>query len=162
SGVRSDDNKTNDPTITGTVVDANGVSSFTGHLDSGTNEDLSGLVQPDGSFTLSKSVLDGLASGSLADGTHVLHLVAVDSAGNTTNLDVTFVLDTAVPVLTGALLSDTGVDSADGLTKVAAIIGSAADLNGIGTLTAGLDSAAPADYLNVKPKLSADGTFVIL
>ena len=55
---------------------------------------------PDGTFTLDAAALDALAGGTLADGPHTLHLLAVDGQGNPSGIvDVSFVLDRQAPGL---------------------------------------------------------------
>ncbi|MGE0642374.1 MAG: Ig-like domain-containing protein [Nitrospira sp.] len=114
TGASATDTITNNPTITGSITDLNAIVSFTAGLDStpvASYSDVLSTRQPDGTFTLSTAQLAQLAGGTLADGTHTLHLRASDAQGNTTTLDRTFTLDTQAPLTPTfdlALTSDTG------------------------------------------------------
>jgi hypothetical protein len=59
--------------------------------------------------------LAAIAGGTVADGTHTLHLASTDGSGNVSTFDLTFVLATQTPVLSAAL-SDTAAIKADGTT----------------------------------------------
>ncbi|MDG0865163.1 choice-of-anchor D domain-containing protein, partial [Pelomonas aquatica] len=104
TGISATDGITSDPTIAGDAHDDVGVTHLLVALDPGATPsftDLVGLLQANGSFTLSRAVLDTLAGGKLADGAHVVRVVAKDAAGNaSTPVDVAFKLDTQAP--TGA------------------------------------------------------------
>jgi hypothetical protein len=91
---------TSDPTIDGTVTDPVGIASFTATFDNNapsTAFDISATVQPGGSFELTPALLARIDGGSLPDGAHTLHLDTVDTAGNSTKLDVDFSLETTPP-----------------------------------------------------------------
>ena len=60
----------------------------------------------------------------LADGAHTLTATQTDLAGNTGTATLSFTLDTTAPVLSLALLSDTGSSATDGITSNPAIKGS--------------------------------------
>ncbi|MBL8422817.1 MAG: LEPR-XLL domain-containing protein, partial [Candidatus Accumulibacter phosphatis] len=114
TGASASDGITKDPTITGQAGDNVAVSQLLVALDAtGTPSftDLTGLLQPDGSFTLSAAQLASLAGGTLAEGAHDVLIRAVDAAGNATSKTVSFTLDTAAPTLSElglAPASDTG------------------------------------------------------
>ena len=57
---------------------------------------LASADRSDGSFTLAPPLLQTLAGGALADGTHALHLEATDKAGDLSRLDLSFILDTKI------------------------------------------------------------------
>ena len=57
----------------------------------------------------------------LADGTYTLTAAATDLAGNTGSIALGFTLDTVAPVLTAALVSDTGASAIDRITAKAAL-----------------------------------------
>ncbi len=103
TGTSSSDAITSDPTISGTLADdvgGSGIASFHGGLDATTPADFADLLatlQADGSFVLGAALLDTLAGGKLADGSHTLHLVAADNAGNASSFDLSFTLDTTPP-----------------------------------------------------------------
>src|SRR6266540_3250308 len=53
-------------------------------------------------------LLQTLAGGALADGTHALHPEAADKAGNISRLDLSFILDMTAATMSGRLAHDTG------------------------------------------------------
>ena len=114
SGLLNNDGITSDPTISGSATDDTGVTQLLAVLDPGANPiftNVSAQLQANGSFILSRAVLDSLAGGSLADGTHTVRLMARDAAGNSsTAVNVIFRLDTQAP--SGASF---GISSADAL-----------------------------------------------
>ena len=80
---------------------------------------MSTALQADGHFTLDAAALATLAGGTLADGAHVLRLAAIDAAGNRTQTEVAFTLDTLapdVPTLGLDAASDSGASASDGIT----------------------------------------------
>jgi hypothetical protein len=60
--------------------------------------DLSASLRPDGTFALTPSQLELIEGGALANGTHTLHLMATDAAGNSSTFDVNFNLLVTRPV----------------------------------------------------------------
>jgi hypothetical protein len=56
---------------------------------------LASADRSDGSFTLAPPLLQTLAGGALADGTHALPLEATDKAGDLSRLDLSFIRDTS-------------------------------------------------------------------
>ncbi len=114
TGSSSSDGLTSNPVIAGTATDDTAVTQLLAALDPGASPsftDLSASLQGGGAFTLSRAQLDTLAGGTLAQGAHVLRLVAKDAAGNSSSVDVAFNLDTAAPAIAGmdlAPASDTG------------------------------------------------------
>ena len=73
------------------------VSSFLAGLDAGPlSTNVLGLVQPNGQFTLSESLLNSIYGSPLPDGAHTLHLRAQNSAGQITLLDVSFTLKRSI------------------------------------------------------------------
>jgi hypothetical protein len=124
TGSNAHDGITSDDTVVGAVSTANGLSSLTGGLDgaSAASFNLSSLVNPDGSFTLSPAALQNIAGSALADGSHTLHLAATDGSGNVDTFDLAFTLATKAPVLNAAL-SDKAAIKADGTTTDPSIAG---------------------------------------
>ncbi len=97
------DGLTYDPTISGTLSDANAITSFLAGVNAGpVTYNALPLVQGDHTYTLSQSFLATANGGSLADGVYTLHLKATNSLSQTANLDVTFTLDTSKPTVTVA------------------------------------------------------------
>ena len=150
SGLLSNDGLTNDPTITGTAADNTGVTQLLAVLDpAGTNPsftNLSAQLQANGNFTLSRAVMDSLAGGSLADGSHTLRLIARDAAGNaSTPLDISFKLDRLAP--SGARFGISSVDALGGddsktSSAVVSLLGSAEAGTAITLVAQGLSTTA--------------------
>ena len=61
---------------------------------------------------------------ALIDGAHTFTATQTDPAGNTGSATLSFTLDKTAPVLSLALLSDTGSSATDGITSNPAIKGS--------------------------------------
>jgi hypothetical protein len=116
TGLSADDGITNDPSIAGTATDNVAVTQLLAALDPDAQPNFINIttqLQPNGSFTLTRSVLDTLAGGTLADGQHTLRLIASDVAGNVSSpLDLSFTLDTVAP--TGARFGISLVDALNG------------------------------------------------
>src|SRR5215472_5656328 len=93
TGASGSDGLTDEPEVAGTATDANGIAKFSGALDRGASPAITSAVQPDGSFTLTPALLNTLAGGALHDGAHTPHFVATDTAGKTSSLDLSFMLD---------------------------------------------------------------------
>ena len=91
---------TYDPTIIGSVNDANGlVETLEASLDGGlTFTDVSDTLGEAGEFELSHTLLDQIAGGELADGEVTLILVATDdNGGSSAPFEFTFVFDSIAP-----------------------------------------------------------------
>ena len=96
TGLLNTDGITADPTINGKVRDAGGVQLLKAGLD-GTAvanfSDVTSSLTADKLFSLTVTDLEALASGTLANGPHILHLQATDAHGNVTGVyDVAFTL----------------------------------------------------------------------
>jgi hypothetical protein len=82
------------PTITGQVTDGgSGVAALQVALDGGAYHALT--FDGSGNFTFTPN----LSLHGRADGTHVVHFLAIDKAGNQTPVSYKFVLDTTAPVV---------------------------------------------------------------
>ena len=99
-------------------------------------------VRSDGSFTLAPPLLQTLAGGALADGTHALHLEATDKAGDLSRLDLSFIRDTTAATMSGRLAHDTGASGSDRLTNHPKVAGTVTDANGIAKFSGALDRGA--------------------
>ena len=153
TGISATDGITSDPTIAGTLADnvgGTGVATFKGGLDATTAANFTDLIanlNSNGTFVLSSALMNTLAGGTLADGAHTLHLTATDNSGNTTNLDVSFTLQTSTPAITAfglAQSSDTGT------------IGDNITANGVVTLT-GVATAGSTISFGTTKALAGDG-----
>ena len=97
TGLSATDTITFNPSITGTIADINQIASFTAGFDAipvGSFLNVLADLQTSGVFTLTPARLAQIAGGTLADGTHTLHLQATDARGNLATLDRFFTLDT--------------------------------------------------------------------
>lgn len=123
------DNQTNqdvitfDPTIFGTVRDANPIVEFQARF-SNTAPWVNILAQrqADGSFTLTRSQLNLIYGAAVPDGTYTLQLQAKDEFGNVSLFGLGFTLDTIVEAPQNLQLtasSDTGISATDRITRVA-------------------------------------------
>ncbi len=114
-----------DARITGTVLDANAVTTFRAGFDSATTTNFVNILafrQAEGSFALSRSQLDAIYGGPIPDGLHSLKLQAQDEFGNLSPVFVlSFNLDTippAAPVLDLPAIGDSGVSNTDNITGI--------------------------------------------
>jgi Bacterial Ig-like domain/Bacterial Ig domain/LVIVD repeat len=124
TGASNSDKVTQDPTVTGTVVDASAIASFLAGFDGaaiGAFVSVLQTLQPGGAFTLDADTIAQINGGPLAEGQHTLHLLASDSAGNTSPVfDLAFTLEApSTDVSTPDLLpaSDTGASATDNVTS---------------------------------------------
>jgi Bacterial Ig-like domain len=162
TGTANDDGVTSDPTITGHATDANGISAFVASFDTDTTPHVNilGTIGTGGVFTLDVTTLNTINGSTLGEGQHTLHLLATDTAGITTPLDVTFTLDKTNPSLTAALSNDTGTSSSDGITADPTIAGQVSDNRAVTVLLASFDTQTTpnVDILNL---VNAGGSFTL-
>lgn len=125
TGRSSIDALTFDARITGTVLDANAITTFRAGFDSTTTTNFVNILafrQADGSFALSRSQLNAIYGGTLTDGVHLLKLQAQDEFGNLSPVFIlSFNLDTippAAPVLDLPAIGDSGVSDTDNITRI--------------------------------------------
>ncbi len=119
------DKITFDPSIIGTVPDANQVVSFRAGFNDANVADFVDVLpqrQTDGSFSFSRLQLEQIYGGTLSDAQYVLRLQAVDSYGNISSVfAVAFTLDASTPApnLELSTTSDSGFSNSDRLTNEA-------------------------------------------
>lgn len=115
---------TNDPTISGTVIDDGEIVQFSAgfnELEIDNYVDVLPQRDENGNFSFDRTTLESIYGDALPDGNHTLHLISTDASGNVSNLfDLTFTLDTVTPApdnldLTAA--TDSGVDDSDNITN---------------------------------------------
>lgn len=103
TGADAADRITSEVSIAGSIAGGGDVAHLWVGLNEATAEqylDLRVLVQPDGSFVLNETVLAQVFGGAIPDGDHVLHLQAVDVAGEISEFfDVNFTLDRVNPLV---------------------------------------------------------------
>jgi hypothetical protein len=121
TGSSNSDKITFNPTISGTISDANQIAGFKASFDGINYVSILTQKQADGSFTLDKTKLETVAGRALVDGNYMLHLIATDEFGNASqNYDVSFTLDTTITApanLQLAVGSDTGASNSDKITN---------------------------------------------
>jgi hypothetical protein len=87
------------------------------------------------------------------NGSHQLTLISTDLAGNTAtntfNVQAQPILDNIAPVITAALVVDSGISSSDKITNISSIKGTVTDASAIAEFKAGLDSQTPANFKSV-------------
>jgi len=103
TGASSSDGRTSNPAITGSVTDPQGVTTFTAGFGSSPTYNVLSDRQANGAFTFTRTRLEQINGGPLADGPYTLTLRATNGSGATTQATVAFSLDTQVPTLTVAL-----------------------------------------------------------
>ncbi|WP_107666422.1 Ig-like domain-containing protein [Cyanothece sp. BG0011] len=109
TGISNSDNITNDPSLTGSISDLSDIETFNLRNDlRGSSIDITNLIQSDGSFTISKAILEQINDNlSLLDEVNSFSFVGTDSAGNISDRIIfDFTLDTTSPSLSTNLTSD--------------------------------------------------------
>ena len=100
TGSSTSDQLTNNPAITGSVTDPQGIATFVAGFGATPTVNVLADRQADGSFTFTHARLEQISGVPLIDGTYVLKLLAADAVGNSTQISVAFTLDTQIPTLT--------------------------------------------------------------
>jgi hypothetical protein len=143
---------TNEPKPVGTATDANGIAKFSGALDRGASP-----------VTLTPALLNTLAGGALHDGAHTPHFVATDTAGKTSSLDLSFMLDTKIASASFDLApaSESGRKGDHATTVVPAALRGSPDPNaqvtpGLGNFTTQATSAAGNQVSSALTMTAAD------
>ena len=99
TGSDTTDKITSDPTIRGTITSNTQIASLQGKFG-GEFKEITAQIQPNGSFTLTRSELAGIYGENLPDGTYTLQLTATDINGEKSpTFHLTFTLDTTKPDL---------------------------------------------------------------
>jgi hypothetical protein len=105
TGTSATDRLSQTVAVSGAIADLNTITTFKAGVDA---TPLANFIDVsadllNGLFAFSEARLAQLAGlGTLADGTHTLHLLAGDSRGNNSQTDLTFTRDTAGPTVIGA------------------------------------------------------------
>jgi hypothetical protein len=117
------DDLTSDPTIRGSLTDGSEITRFLGGINT-TNlaeyQNLRGLLNADGTFSISPGQLATLNGSDLTNGLYTLHLYAKDRWGNESFFDIPIEFDIQTPpppVLNLLASSDTGNSDTDNLTN---------------------------------------------
>ena len=103
----------------------------------------------------------------LALGANPLTVLAFDAAGNQSEFSRTITRtaipgggdDTDAPILTAALVNDSGQSATDGLTNDARVSGTIADASAIASFKAGFDALPESSFLELVSIVRADGAF---
>jgi len=165
TGSSATDGITSNDTISGSVVDSLAITHLEAGFDTATPSQFVNVTSDlaaNGTFTLSPSQLTQVAGGTLAEGSHVLHLEATDTAGHVSSIfNVSFTLATSAPKETAGLADDTGSSATDGITTVDTITGNVTDAVAIAHLKVGFDATTSAHFVDVTTALSANGTFTL-
>ena len=120
------------PVVTAALLDDTGASATDGITSddtvTGTAEAGGMVMVSEGGTALGTATADSaghwtFAPIGLADGAHALVASETDAAGNAASAQVSLTLETAVPVVTAALLDDTGASATDGITSDPALTG---------------------------------------
>ncbi len=148
SGSSTSDRLTNNPAITGTVTDPQGIATFTAGFGAIPTVNILSDRQADGSFTLSRTRLEQINGGPLTDGLYTLKLLATDTVGNGTQITVSFTLDTQVSTLTLDL--DPAFDSAP--------VGDQQTTNAIVTFVGQTEANAAVELLELGLTTTADAS----
>ena len=158
------------PVVTAALVSDTG-SSATDHITN--NAALTGTAEANSTVTIRNgaAVLGTTTAGAggvwnfnpaLADGSYGLTASETDLANNTGSTTLAFTLDTAAPVVTAALVSDTGSSATDHITNNAALTGTAEANSTVtirnGATVLGTTTAGAGGVWNFNPTL-ADGSY---
>jgi hypothetical protein len=103
TGSNTTDGWTSVPGIAGVASAPGVITALLATFDTATNavfQDLSDLLQPDGTFTLDENQLAALAGGDLADGAYTLRLRVQADTNQTAEQVVSLTLDRTAPVTT--------------------------------------------------------------
>jgi len=90
------DNITADPSVTGTVSDASGVTRVLATFDDIHFTNVTNWINADGSFTFQRYQLEQINGAPLGEGNHTFHLLAKDKWGNTTDFDINYTLNRVI------------------------------------------------------------------
>ncbi|NBX29497.1 phosphatase PAP2 family protein, partial [bacterium] len=153
SGLYATDRVTNAADLVGT---ASGTKLLAALNPSGTPSYTDIGVTPgvDGSFTITRAMLDALAGGTLADGVHTVSLVAADDADSRSEArSITFTLDTTKP--SGGTLRISAADAldTDGTQTASAV------LTLIGTVDAGASVTVTGPHGSIAALAGPTGGF---
>jgi RHS repeat-associated protein len=113
TGVSNSDGITNNATIGGNITTLGGLTEFKVSLDGTNYTDITASIQPDGTFTLTKTQLATTFGKQITDGNYTLYAIATDSLGNisTQSTKLNFTLDTTNPLLAFTTPTATGTYS---------------------------------------------------
>src|SRR5262249_20709663 len=103
---------------------------------------------------------------ALALGANSFTARATDTAGNVAEFNRTITrvavgVDADAPVITAALVNDTGTDAHDGITQDASVSGTVTDVSAIVSFKAGFDTTPVGSFVDILTKLGAGGQFAL-
>ena len=160
-----------DPTVSGTISDANFASASYGVFVSGSgffSGDMTSLVNPDGTFTLDSTFFTSLLGPVLPSTFYSVSVTGVDVNGNSNFRSVAYDLaapgdDVVPPDFFAFLLNDTGVSSFDGVTQDPTIVGYVADENGATMSMSLFVRSTTTSFVSqdISSAINPDGTFTL-
>ncbi|MBP0011432.1 Ig-like domain-containing protein, partial [Roseofilum sp. Belize Diploria] len=114
SGLSAEDLITNDPSITGSIIDESVIEQLQISFDGTNFSEITSSLEEDGSFTLDNQTLNTLNGETLADGEHTLSVQATDEYGNPSEVtEISFTLDTSAPEIQLNVESQTELEEID-------------------------------------------------
>jgi hypothetical protein len=131
-GKTNTDGITRDPAIAGKIAETSAIAGFRAGLDNMAVDrfvDVLANIAANGQFTLTRSLLETINGGVLAEGDHTLKLIAMDAAGNESAVfSLKFTLDTKAPQPTiantlNASSTVIDLDFGEGVTAAALVAG---------------------------------------
>jgi hypothetical protein len=126
TGSSATDRYSADPTVEGTVTDANQITEFLAGYDSTSIANFTNVtsaLNANGHFRFDLAQLEIIRGGALLDGLHTLHLRAKDEFGSLSEVfSLSFTLDTIAPTTPTGLdlmaASDSGQSDSDNITQI--------------------------------------------
>ena len=152
TGVSATDGITSNPAITGAIADINPIVSFTAGFDAtpiANFVDILTDLQPNGTFTLSTFELSNIFGSSIPDGSHTLHLNAMDARGNLSSVDVSFTYDGTNPAMSVIALAPESDSPPQGDNRTTLVL---VNLNGL------TEPGAQVKLTNSGAMATADGS----
>jgi cyclophilin family peptidyl-prolyl cis-trans isomerase len=118
-GGTTSDGITSDPSVQGSIASNSAIVSFQAGLDSTPAAhfvSIASSLTAGGTFYLNPAVMNQIAGGTLANGTHTLHLQAINAQGQGANFNLTFTLDDTAPTQPTLHMDSTSDPNQSGIT----------------------------------------------
>jgi uncharacterized protein (TIGR03118 family) len=123
-GGTASDGITSDPSVLGKIANTSAITAFSVGFDSTPSGSFTSVLSnlaSDGTFLLNRALLGHVAGGTLADGTHTLHLLATNALGQSSSSDVTFTLNSTPPTVPTVHLDSTSDPGQTGRTTASTV-----------------------------------------